>query len=45
MTLRSDNTDFINAIKVRVFFEKNIEKSTFVVTIRIIITFANQIVL
>ena len=30
----------LNGIKVRVFFEKNIEKSTCAVMIRIIITFA-----
>ena len=38
--LSEDIYCFLNGIKVRVFFEKNIEKSTCAVMIRIIITFA-----
>ena len=34
-----------NGIKVRVFFEKNIEKSTCPSMIRIHVTFANQVIL
>ena len=35
----------LNGIKVRVFLEKYIEKSTYAIMIRIIVTFANQIFL
>ena len=39
------HTSCFSAFKVRVFFGKNIEKSTYAVMIRIIITFGNQILL
>ena len=37
--------EHLNGIKVQVFLEKYIEKSTYAIMIRIIVTFANQIFL